>query len=341
MSESSNTWIKCYSNKQNKDYYYNNVTGESRWDNPNEDISNNNTSNSSNTNSNTSNNNNDSQHQAKRSKIVEVETASYKPPVSGAAADMAVVKSIILPKPKIISELPSSSEDMWSRKDIQVNDYLASIYATGSIEDSKGVVQKFKDITNPIQGRHLYNLIYENKLTRTCEIGFAMGASAIWICQAHKDNKLNGTHVAIDPNQTSQYENMGRILASRCGVDDKLSVMEMTSYRALPLLLEDVISGKIPKFHLIYIDGWHTFDYTLVDFFYADLLLEVNGIIVLDDIKHKPVTKCLKYIATNYPHYAVVPKTPCYIPGDPSKSSQATFIKLANDTRAWNAHVEF
>ena len=67
-----------------------------------------------------------------------------------------------------------------------------------------------------------------------------------------------------------------------------------------------VIKGEIPKFHLIYIDGWHTFDYTLVDFFFADLLLETNGIIVLDDIKHRPVQKCLEYIESNYPHYQVV-----------------------------------
>jgi hypothetical protein len=49
--------------------------------------------------------------------------------------------------------------------------------------------------------------------------------------------------------------------------------MEMTSYRAMPQLYEMVVSGKIPKFHLIYIDGWHTFDYTLVDFFYAGVLM--------------------------------------------------------------------
>lgn len=101
----------------------------------------------------------------------------------------------------------------------------------------------------------------------------------------------------------------------------------MTSYRALPKCLEDILSGKEPRFHLIYIDGWHTFDYTLVDFFYSDLILEINGIIVLDDIKHKPVQKCLKYIETNYPNYQLVSKTPIYDQKDPKISSQATFIK--------------
>lgn len=134
---------------------------------------------------------------------------------------------------------------------------------------------------------------------------------------------------------------MGELLVERCGLTKHLTVIEKTSYRALPLLLEQVLSKSIPKFHMIYIDGWHTFDYTLVDFFYADLLLEVNGVIVLDDIKHTPVRRTMDYIRTNYPHYTVVDKTPCYRPDDPTASTQATFIKTANDLRTWNHHKEF
>ncbi|CAM9629890.1 unnamed protein product, partial [Ectocarpus fasciculatus] len=180
-----------------------------------------------------------------------------------------------------------------------VNPYLAATYKQGAILDAKGVQQKFKDITNPIQGRHLYNLVVDNKFTRTLEVGLAMGTFAVWITQAHKDVARGGAHYAIDPNQTKQYENMGELLVERCGLTKHLTVIEKTSYRALPLLLEQVLSKSIPKFHMIYIDGWHTFDYTLVDFFYADLLLEVNGVIVLDDIKHTPVRRTMDYIRTN------------------------------------------
>jgi hypothetical protein len=134
---------------------------------------------------------------------------------------------------------------------------------------------------------------------------------------------------------------MGRVLVQRSGLESYMNVMETTSYRALPKLLEEVLSGHRPRFHLIYIDGWHTFDYTLVDFFYADLLLETNGVIVLDDIKHKPVQKCLKYIDKNYPHYRLVQRTPCYNAADPTMSSQATLIKEGEDNRTWNYHVEF
>ena len=50
------------------------------------------------------------------------------------------------------------------------------------------------------------------------------------------------------------------------------------SYIALPKLLEKY---KYNYFDFIFIDGFHTFDYTLVDFFFSNLLLKINGIIVI------------------------------------------------------------
>lgn len=266
---------------------------------------------------------------------------SYMPPVSGSAVDESHVKKVALKDPIIPFKLENPELDMWTRQDIQVNSYLAEVYKKGFIVDERGETQKFKDVTNPIQGRNLYNLTRSNGYSRTLEVGLAMGASAVWMTQALRENNVeNSQHFAIDPNQTKQYENMGRTLVQRCGNEKYLTVLEMTSYRALPQLYEQVLAGKIPKFHLIYIDGWHTFDYTLIDFFYADLLLEVNGVIVLDDIKHTPVKKTLQYIKTNYPHIKVVAKTICYSETDP-KSSQATFVKLRADEREWNYHRDF
>jgi predicted O-methyltransferase YrrM len=346
MESNNNIWEERYSQKYQAKFYFNNATGESSWTIPesynpssenSKDISKSDIDTSHSSKKQRTSYNNDDELKS------EVKVDSYLPPVSGSAADMKVSSRIVvLPKPIIISDLGGNpKQNMWNRKDISVNDYLASIYEAGSIIDNEGILQKFKDITNPLQGRHLYNIIKENRFTRTLEIGFAMGASAVWITQAHKDVNLNGCHIAIDPNQTLQYKNMGRTLVDRCGLSSYMSVMEMTSYRALPKLLEDIIAGKIPKFHVIYIDGWHTFDYTLVDFFYADLILEVNGVIVLDDIKHIPVNKTLEYIKHNYPHYEIVSKTPVYDANDSRVSSQATFIKTALDSREWNYHRDF
>ena len=265
-------------------------------------------------------------------------------PESGSVGDTSRLSSKNLPYPRIISDLqlPEITKDsMWTRADIQVNLHLAAVYSTGVVQDASGREVRFKDTTNPVQGRHLYNCVVENGYTHSLEIGLAMGASAAWLCQAHVDiGGAHGRHVAIDPNQKTQYANIGRELVRQCGLADVLEVIEAPSYRALPTLFSDVLAGRRPRFDLIYIDGWHTFDYTLVDFFYADLLLEVNGMVVLDDIKHPPVKKLLAYVVKNYPHYRLVPRTPCFGRA-PALSSQATFIKIREDSRAWNHHAEF
>ena len=48
-----------------------------------------------------------------------------------------------------------------------------------------------------------------------------------------------------------------------------------------------------------------------------------------------------RYIESNYPHYQVVQRTPVFRRGEPSNSSQATFIKRSSDARTWNYHKEF
>lgn len=327
-------WTECYSKSQQRKYYFNALTNESRWEDPRLPSSKNST--------------NEPPQKRLRPEIhdsgtlpIGVVTDSYQPPVSGSARDALVSQQRTLDPPKFIPELPPTKENMWSRQDIQVNPFLAKVYLDGFIVDRHGNKQKFKDVTNPIQGRHIYNIIKENKFTRTMEIGFAMGASAVWICQAHNELGLEGRHVAIDPNQTTQYESMGLYLVEQAGLQEHISLMEMTSYRAMPILLEKVLRHEIPHFQLIYIDGWHTFDYTLIDFFYADLLLDINGVIVLDDIKHIPVKRCLDYIVANYPHYQLIKQTPCYKDGISKESSQATFVKTANDSRTWNYHKDF
>ena len=162
------SWVENFSTKHQKPYWFNSATGESTWVRPADAAA--------------SSQPDLSLPPPKRPRLenesavaVDVVTSSYQPPVSGSAEDAALMKARDLPPPRIIPDLPHSALSMWERDDIMVNDYLAATYKAGSIVDAKGVKQKFKDITNPIQGRHLYNLITENRFTRTLEVGLAMG----------------------------------------------------------------------------------------------------------------------------------------------------------------------
>ncbi len=52
----------------------------------------------------------------------------------------------------------------------------------------------------------------------------------------------------------------------------------------------------------MFIHGWHTFDHTLIDLFYANLMIKVAGIIVIDDCSKPAVGKAVNYFS-KYPAY--------------------------------------
>ena len=115
----------------------------------------------------------------------------------------------------------------------------------------------------------------------------------------------------------------------KAGLSHIVELREVKSFLGLPELLTE---GA--RFQAIFIDGMHLYDYSLVDFFYADLLLDVGGVVLLDDIKHAGVAACMKYVLSNYPHFTLIRDTPC-------ADSLATFRKVATDTRWWDFHVPF
>ncbi len=81
---------------------------------------------------------------------------------------------------------------------------------------------------------------------------------------------------------------------------DFYELIEGLSEIELPRLLSE---GK--KYDFCFIDGNHTFDHTLIDFFYLNRMLKVGGIMVFDDIGFPAVTKALRYVL-NYPAYQYV-----------------------------------
>ena len=117
----------------------------------------------------------------------------------------------------------------------------------------------------------------------TLEIGCALGASSVVICQAHR-----GTHTIIDPYQSTDWRNAGVKRLDEMGADYEL--IEEGSEIAMPDLLQ-----KGRKFDLVFIDGWHTFDQTFIDCYYATRLLRVGGYLAVDDMFMMSVRTALDY----------------------------------------------
>jgi predicted O-methyltransferase YrrM len=203
---------------------------------------------------------------------------------------------------------------------------LERLYARGKALTGTGEPVKLSSALSPVEGKHIYDIVRAGGFTKTLEIGFANGVSTVYIAQAVRDNG-GGTHVAIDPNQMTQWKGAGIRSVRDAGLDDIVEWVKGDSTIVLPRFLSE---GK--RFQFILVDGLHLYDYTLIDFFFASRLLEVGGVVCMDDIRHPAVADWLRYAKRNYPHLRFEPRT---LAG----KTMATFTKMGEDSRKWNFHA--
>jgi methyltransferase family protein len=146
------------------------------------------------------------------------------------------------------------------------------------------------------------------------------------------------------------------------GYDRLIEFHPEPSYLALPSLV-----SQGTKVDFAFIDGWHTFDYALTDFFYVDLLLRPGGVVVIDDTDFPSVWRLCRFIVTNLA-YSVAGRVPLQSESTPGPLFSVTnslwavgdkigsiirgdglyrhsrciaFRKDADDTRSWDFHHRF
>jgi len=161
---------------------------------------------------------------------------------------------------------------------------------------------------SPASMRHeeyaaLGRLLEELKPNDTLEIGMANGESSCLICSFLHDHG-GGRHVAVDPFETSEsgWNGQGLRLLEDSGLRDHLDFIEDYDYLAMPQLIRE---GR--RFDFVLIDGWHSFDYTLLDLFYADLLLKVGGVVVVHDTGWPAVYKAVRFLESHKPYERISP----------------------------------
>jgi hypothetical protein len=134
---------------------------------------------------------------------------------------------------------------------------------------------------------------------------------------------------------------VGRLNLDRAGFPRRYRLHEAPSELCLPRLLEQ---GQ--HFELALIDGMHTFEHALVDFFYVNRMLEVGGVVILDDANLPSIRKLVAHIAT-YDCYETLPFPDAFrvqarvlgLLNAPFRL--AAFRKTAEDDRPWDWHREF
>jgi len=137
-------------------------------------------------------------------------------------------------------------------------------------------------------------LIVENELTTCLETGVAYGASTVAIAAALSELEHAGKsvrHYGVDPCQNRLYSGAAIASLKECGLDHVFELCEGPSHLMLPKLIERKI-----RVDFAFIDGMHTFDYTLIDLFFADKLLRPGGFICVHDMHLRSKRKALKYL---------------------------------------------
>jgi len=184
-----------------------------------------------------------------------------------------------------------------------MSNVLDEIIRTGMVKSPNGLEIKVKSNIPQDEGLFLQKLILEFKPKVTLEVGLAYGISSLYICEALMQIGSE-RHVVIDPCQNEAWNGIGLHNLKMAGYEKLIDFREMSSHLALPQL---EVEGL--KVDFAFIDGWHTFDYALIDFFFIDRLLSVGGVVAFDDTLYYASIRILcRYIVTNRA-YSVINKS--------------------------------
>ena len=180
---------------------------------------------------------------------------------------------------------------------------IEKIYHTGLVVGQSGRPHQLASAIDRKEGEFIFTIIKNDPTIRkTLEVGCGYGLSSLHICAALRCRK-GVSHTIIDPYQYTpepngkSWDGAGIASLERAGFDF-FHLLEMRSEFALPKLLEQ---GE-NQLDLIFIDGWHTFDHTLLDCFYATRLLRVGGVLILDNVWLPSVRDVARFLK-NYPCY--------------------------------------
>lgn len=150
----------------------------------------------------------------------------------------------------------------------------------------------------------LYRQVEAVTATSALEIGMAYGIATLALADALNASAETPALVSIDPHQRDQWNGVALGQLERAGFAHFCELIEESSQLALPRLV-----GRGFRADLVLIDGWHTFDHCLVDFFFVDLVLRPGGVVVLDDTWMPGLQAVAEFVLRNRA-YAVVDSIP-------------------------------
>jgi predicted O-methyltransferase YrrM len=187
-----------------------------------------------------------------------------------------------------------------------VNAVLDRIVASQQVSDGSTTLPlRHPDFPNslvavdPAEGALLQRIVHDVKPRLSLEIGCAYGVSSLYICEALASARAAARHIVVDPFQSTQWRNIGRKNLRDAGFEPLVDFREERSEIALPRLLAEGVT-----LDFAFVDGWHTFDQVMVEFYFLNRLLRLGGVIAFDDANRRSVNRVIRHALT-YPAYRV------------------------------------
>jgi predicted O-methyltransferase YrrM len=239
-----------------------------------------------------------------------------------------------------------------------LNTVLEEIIKNGTTRSVDGKLKKVISQISEEEGKLIQNSINEINAVVSVEVGLAFGTSALYICDALIKTERT-KHYVIDPYQMypDSYGGIGLNNLKKAGYESIVEFIDKPSHQALVSLETQGV-----KVDFAFIDGWHTFDYTLVDFFLVDKILKTGGIVILDDSDWPAIKKICSFIANNLSYEFIggsvqrsylknksqtsnpLKRIKNYLSknqGESKAYGAMAFRKISDDSRRWDHFVEF
>lgn len=148
----------------------------------------------------------------------------------------------------------------------------------------------------------LKELVHAAGAREALEIGMARASSSVAIMSALPPD---GHLTSIDPFQLREqdgYAGAGVRVVEQAGFAARHTLLAEYDYIALPRLVEE---GR--QFRFVFIDGYHAFDYAMLDFFYANLLVPADGIVAFHDSGWPSIYRVCEFVERNVGYARVGP----------------------------------
>jgi hypothetical protein len=174
---------------------------------------------------------------------------------------------------------------------------------TGVFVHPDGRLDALEDVSLlPAQLGLLIHLLGDCNKELSLEIGFGMGSSATVVLGARRFFGRPFEHIIFD--HAGLPSGRGEIVADY--LREQFGAGFVRNWTTSQVGLAKLLDERGPRVAgLVFIDGYHTFEAVMTDFYFADQLCSVGGYIVFDDAAYPAIETVVEYIAANRSNYAI------------------------------------